>query len=175
MSQAEQLAVDTIKALAMDAVQKADSGHPGMPMGMADIAVVLWGRYLLVDPDDPEWPDRDRFVLSNGHGSMLLYSLLHLSGFPLTLDDLRNFRQWESHTAGHPEIDHRLGIEMTTGPLGQGFASGVGMAIAESHLRARLGADLVDHRTYGFVSDGDLMEGVSSEAASLAGHLGWAG
>ncbi len=170
-SPVEQLAVNTIKALAMDAVQKADSGHPGMPMGMADIAVVLWGRYLNVDPGDPEWPDRDRFVLSNGHGSMLLYSLLHLSGFPLTLDDLRNFRQWGSHTAGHPEIDHRLGIEMTTGPLGQGFATGVGMAIAEEHLRARLGADLVAHRTFGFVSDGDLMEGVSSEAASLAGHF----
>jgi transketolase len=168
----EQLAVNTIKALAMDAVQKADSGHPGMPMGMADIAVVLWGRYLKVDPEEPEWPDRDRFVLSNGHGSMLLYSMLHLSGFPLTLDDLRNFRQWGSHTAGHPEIDQRLGIEMTTGPLGQGFATGVGMAIAEAHLRARLGADLVDHRTFGFVSDGDLMEGVSSEAASLAGHFG---
>jgi transketolase len=168
----EQLAVNTIKALAMDAVQKADSGHPGMPMGMADIAVVLWGRYLNVDPGDPEWPDRDRFVLSNGHGSMLLYSMLHLSGFPLTLDDLRNFRQWGSHTAGHPEIDHRLGIEMTTGPLGQGFATGVGMAIAEAHLQARLGSDLVNHRTFGFVSDGDLMEGVSSEAASLAGHFG---
>lgn len=171
-SPVEQLAVNTIKALAMDAVQKADSGHPGMPMGMADIAVVLWGRYLNVDPDDPEWPDRDRFVLSNGHGSMLLYSLLHLSGFRVTLDDIRSFRQWGSHTAGHPEIDHRLGIEMTTGPLGQGFATGVGMAIAETHLRARLGADLVDHRTFGFVSDGDLMEGVSNEAASLAGHFG---
>jgi transketolase len=168
----EQLAVNTIKALAMDAVQKANSGHPGMPMGMADIAVVLWGRYLNVDPTDPEWPDRDRFVLSNGHGSMLLYSLLHLSGFPLTLDDLRNFRQWGTHTAGHPEIDHSLGIEMTTGPLGQGFATGVGMAIAETHLRARLGADLVDHKTFGFVSDGDLMEGVSNESASLAGHFG---
>lgn len=171
-SPVEQLAVNTIKALAMDAVQKADSGHPGMPMGMADIAVVLWGRYLNVDPGDPEWPDRDRFVLSNGHGSMLLYSLLHLSGFPVTLDDIRSFRQWGSHTAGHPEIDHRLGIEMTTGPLGQGFATGVGMAIAETHLRERLGADLVDHRTFGFVSDGDLMEGVSNEAASLAGHFG---
>jgi transketolase len=167
----EQLAVNTIKGLAMDAVQKANSGHPGMPMGMADIAVVLWSRYLRVDPDAPEWPDRDRFVLSNGHGSMLLYSLLHLSGFPLPLDELRNFRQWGSHTAGHPEIDQSRGIEMTTGPLGQGFATGVGMAIAEAHLRARLGADLVDHQTFGFVSDGDLMEGVSSEAASLAGHL----
>ncbi len=165
----EQLAVNTIKALAMDAVQAANSGHPGMPMGMADIAVTLWGRYLEVDPDHPEWPDRDRFVLSNGHGSMLLYSLLHLSGFPLGLEDLKNFRQWGYHTAGHPEIDHALGIEMTTGPLGQGFATGVGMALAEEHLRARLGSDLIDHRTYGFVSDGDLMEGISSESASLAG------
>lgn len=168
----EQLAVNTIKALAMDAVEAANSGHPGMPMGMADIAVVLWSKYLKVDPDNPEWPDRDRFVLSNGHGSMLLYSLLHLSGFPLSLDEIRNFRQWGSHTAGHPEIDHALGIEMTTGPLGQGFATGVGMAIAEEHLRARLGEDLVNHRTFGFVSDGDLMEGVSAEASSMAGHLG---
>ena len=168
----EQLAVNTIKALAMDAVQKANTGHPGMPMGMADIAVTLWSKHLNVDPDAPEWPDRDRFVLSNGHGSMLLYSMLHLSGFPLTLDDLRNFRQWGSHTAGHPERDNSLGIEMTTGPLGQGFATGMGMAIAETHLRARLGSDLVSHRTFGFVSDGDLMEGISSEAASLAGHLG---
>jgi transketolase len=168
----EQLAVNTIKALAMDAVQSANSGHPGMPMGMADIAVTLWSGFINVDPDNPEWPDRDRFVLSNGHGSMLLYSLLHLAGFGLSLDDLRNFRQWGSHTAGHPEIDHELGIEMTTGPLGQGFATGVGMAVAETHLRSRLGSDLVDHRTYGFVSDGDLMEGISSEAGSLAGHFG---
>jgi transketolase len=156
----------------MDAVQRANSGHPGMPMGMADIAVTLWSRFINVDPETPDWADRDRFVLSNGHGSMLLYSLLHLSGFPLSLDDLRDFRQWDSHTAGHPEIDHKLGIEMTTGPLGQGFATGVGMAIAERHLRARLGEDLVNHQTYGFVSDGDLMEGISSEAASLAGHFG---
>ncbi len=168
----EQLAVNTIKALAMDAVQKANSGHPGMPMGMADIAVTLWSRFLKVDPGRPDWPDRDRFVLSNGHGSMLLYSMLHLAGFPVSLDDLRSFRQWGSHTAGHPEIDHSLGIEMTTGPLGQGFATGVGMAVAEMHLRARLGEDLVDHRTFGFVSDGDLMEGVSAEAGSLAGRLG---
>ena len=172
MSSLEQLAVNTIKGLAMDAVQKANSGHPGMPMGMADIATVLWSRYLLVDPAAPEWIDRDRFVLSNGHGSMLLYSLLHLSGFPLGMDDLQNFRQWDSHTAGHPEIDHALGIETTTGPLGQGFGTGVGMAIAEAHLRARLGANLINHRTYGFVSDGDLQEGVSAETASLAGHLG---
>ena len=167
----EQLAVDTIRALAMDAVQKANSGHPGMPMGMADIAVTLWTRFLRVDPGHPEWPDRDRFVLSNGHGSMLLYSMLHLSGFPISLDDIRRFRQWGSHTAGHPEIAHELGIEMTTGPLGQGFAAGVGMALAETNLRARLGPDLVDHDTYGFVSDGDLMEGISSESASLAGHF----
>ena len=168
----ERLAVDTIKALAMDAVQKANSGHPGMPMGMAEIAVTLWSRFLKVDPDAPEWSDRDRFVVSNGHGSMLLYSMLHLCGFPLSMDDIRDFRQWESHTAGHPEINHGLGIEMTTGPLGQGFATGVGMAIAETHLRARLGEDLVNHRTFGFVSDGDLMEGVSAEAGSLAGKFG---
>jgi transketolase len=141
-------------------------------MGMAEIAVTLWSRFLKVDPTKPDWPDRDRFVLSNGHGSMLLYSMLHLCGFPLTMEDIRAFRQWESHTAGHPEIDHRLGIEMTTGPLGQGFATGVGMAIAEANLRARLGEDLVDHRTFGFVSDGDLMEGVSAEAGSLAGRFG---
>jgi transketolase len=169
---AEQLAVNTLKALAMDAVQKANSGHPGMPMGMADIAVTLWGKYLKVDPDHPEWPDRDRFVVSNGHGSMLLYSLLHLSGFPVSMDELKNFRQWRYHTAGHPEIDQALGIETTTGPLGQGFGTAIGMAVAEEHLRARLGRKLVDHRTYAFVSDGDLMEGISSEASSLAGHFG---
>jgi transketolase len=168
----EQLAVNTIKGLAMDAVEKANSGHPGMPMGMAEIAVVLWSKFLRVDPDAPEWPDRDRFVLSNGHGSMLLYSLLHLSGFPLSLDELRDFRQWGGHTAGHPEIAQSIGIETTTGPLGQGFGTGVGMAIAEAHLRARLSPELVDHRTFGFVSDGDLMEGISSEAGSIAGHLG---
>jgi transketolase len=169
---AEQLAVNTIKALAMDAVQKANSGHPGMPMGMADIAVTLWGKFLRVDPDHPEWPDRDRFIVSNGHGSMLLYSLLHLSGFPISMDELKNFRQWKYHTAGHPEIDQSVGIETTTGPLGQGFGTGVGLALAETHLRARLGEDLVSHRTFGLVSDGDLMEGISSEAASLAGHFG---
>jgi transketolase len=168
----EQLAVNTIKALAMDAVQKANSGHPGMPMGMADIAVVLWSRYLKVDPSSPTWLDRDRFVVSNGHGSMLLYSLLHLSGFPLTIDDLKAFRQLGGITAGHPERHPSVGIEVTTGPLGQGFGMGVGMALAEEHLRARFGPDLVDHRTYGFVSDGDLMEGLSAEASSLAGHLG---
>ncbi|UCG40737.1 MAG: transketolase [Acidimicrobiia bacterium] len=164
-------AVNAIKALSMDAVQRANSGHPGAPMGMADMAVVLTSRFLTVDPDDPTWADRDRLVLSNGHASMLLYSLLHLSGFPVSMDDLRSFRQWGSHTAGHPEIDHHLGIETTTGPLGQGFATGVGMAIAEAHLRDRFGPELVDHRTFAFVSDGDLMEGVAMEAASLAGHL----
>ncbi len=162
----------TIKGLSMDGVQRANSGHPGMPMGMADLATVLWTEFLEVDPDDPTWPDRDRFVLSNGHGSMLLYSLLHLAGFPLTLDDLKAFRQWGSHTAGHPEREPGLGIETTTGPLGQGFGTGIGMAIAEAHLRARLGSDLVDHRTFGFVSDGDLMEGISAESASLGGHFG---
>jgi len=167
----EQRATDALRILSIDAIQRANSGHPGMPMGMADIANVLWGRFLVVDPDDPGWEDRDRFVLSNGHGSMLLYSLLHLSGFPITMDDIRSFRQLGSVTAGHPEYDPALGIEMTTGPLGQGFATGVGMAIAEAHLRATFGADLVDHRTYGFLGDGDLMEGVTAEAASLAGHL----
>ena len=168
----EQQATDALRILSIDAVQRANSGHPGMPMGMADIAAVLWSRFLNVDPDDPTWDDRDRFVLSNGHGSMLLYSLLHLAGFPLSIDDLKYFRQLGSPTPGHPEHDPDRGIEMTTGPLGQGFATGIGMAIAEAHLRAVHGSDIVDHRTYGFVSDGDLMEGVSAEAASLAGHLG---
>ena len=167
----EQLAVDAVRMLSIDAVQQANSGHPGMPMGMADLAVVLWSQFFTVDPDDPEWDDRDRFVLSNGHGSMLLYAMQHLSGFPLTMDHIRNFRQWGYPTAGHPEVDPHLGIEVTTGPLGQGFGMGVGMAIAEEHLRANLGSSLVDHHTYGFVSDGDLMEGVAAEAASLAGHL----
>ena len=168
----EQLAVNTIKALAMDGVQRANSGHPGMPMGMADIATVLWSKHLLVDPAMPDWPDRDRFVLSNGHGSMLMYSLLHLAGFGLTMDDLKSFRRLGSRTPGHPEREPELGIEMTTGPLGQGFATGIGMALAEANLRRNFGADLVDHMTYAFVSDGDLMEGISSEAASFAGHLG---
>jgi transketolase len=169
---AEQLAADTIRALAMDAVERAHSGHPGMPMGMADIAVALWTGPLRVDPTDPTWPDRDRFVLSNGHGSMLLYSLLHLAGFPLAMADLEAFRQWGSRTPGHPERNPSLGIETTTGPLGQGFGTAVGMALAEAHLRAIFGPDLVDHHTYVFAGDGDLMEGISSEAASLAGHLG---
>ena len=171
MTTTEQLAADAIRILSIDAVQRANSGHPGAPMGMADMAVALWGSYLNVDPTHPEWPDRDRFVLSNGHASMLLYSLLHLCGFPLTMDAIRNFRQLGSPTAGHPEIDQEIGIETTTGPLGQGFATGVGMAIAEAQLRVRFGSDLVNHRVFGFVSDGDLMEGVAAEAASLAGHL----
>lgn len=168
----EQRAADTIRVLSVDAVEKANSGHPGMPMGMADIAVVLWSQFLNVDPTDPTWVDRDRFVLSNGHGSMLLYSLLHLSGFPITMDDLQHFRQWGSETPGHPEYAPHIGIETTTGPLGQGFGCAVGMALAEEHLRAVHGPELSNHRTYVFCGDGDLMEGVASEAASLAGHLG---
>ena len=167
----EQEAVNTIKCLGMDAVQKANSGHPGMVMGMADIATVLWHDVLKYDPKDPAWFDRDRVVVSNGHGSMLLYAMLHLSGTSLTLDDLKNFRQWHSPTAGHPEYGYAPGIETTTGPLGQGVANGVGMALAESHLRAKFGAELVNHHTYILCGDGCLMEGVASEAASLAGHL----
>jgi len=155
----------------MDAVQAANSGHPGMPMGMADVATVLFGKFLNFDPTDPAWPDRDRFVLSAGHGSMLLYALLHLTGYEgMTLEELKNFRQLGSRTAGHPEHGHAAGIETTTGPLGQGLANAVGMALAERQLRARFGADLVDHRTYVIASDGDLMEGISHEASSFAGH-----
>ncbi len=168
----EQRAVDTIRVLSMDAVEKANSGHPGMPMGMADIGFVIWSKFLNVDPSAPTWRDRDRFVVSNGHGSMLLYSLLHLSGFPISMDDIEHFRQWGYETAGHPEYNPHLGIETTTGPLGQGFATAVGMAIAEEHLRAVHGDDLTDHRTFVLCGDGDMMEGVTSEAASLAGHLG---
>jgi transketolase len=162
---------NTIKGLAMDAVQAADSGHPGMPMGMADAATVLWTRFLRFDPEAPDWADRDRFVLSAGHGSMLLYALLHLSGYDLPLDELKAFRQWGSKTPGHPEHGHTAGVETTTGPLGQGFGNAVGMALAERYLRETFGAELCDHWTYGICSDGDLMEGVASEAASLAGHL----
>ncbi len=172
MTEIDLLAANTIRVLSTDAVEKANSGHPGMPMGMADLAVVLWSKYLNVDPTDPTWPDRDRFVLSNGHGSMLLYSLLHLSGFPLSMEEIKNFRQWGYETAGHPEAHQAIGIETTTGPLGQGISTAVGMAIAEEHLRAVHGPDLTDHRTFVFCGDGDLMEGVASEAASLAGHLG---
>jgi transketolase len=170
----EQLAVNTIRILAIDAVQKANSGHPGLPMGAAPMAYVLWQRHLRHNPRDPHWPNRDRFVLSAGHGSMLLYCLLHLTGYDLTMADLQAFRQWESRTPGHPETLLTPGVEATTGPLGQGTANAVGMAIAErslSHRFNRPGHTLVDHRTYAIVSDGDLMEGISGEAASLAGHL----
>ena len=163
---------NAIRALAMDAVEKAKSGHPGMPMGMADVATVLFTRFLKFDAAAPDWPDRDRFVLSAGHGSMLLYALLHLTGYPdMTMDEIRNFRQLGSRTAGHPEYGHAPGIETTTGPLGQGLANAVGMALAERLLNARLGDDIVSHYTYVLASDGDLMEGISHEAISLAGHL----
>ena len=174
-SNLDQLCVNTIRTLAMDGVQKANSGHPGMPMGMADAAYVLWTQFLKHNPADPTWADRDRFVLSAGHGSMLLYSLLYLTGYNLPLEQLKQFRQWESLTPGHPEYGDTPGVETTTGPLGQGFATGVGMALAERLLAARLnrpGFEVVGHHTYGIVSDGDLMEGISHEAASLAGHLG---
>jgi len=164
---------NAIRALAMDAVEQAKSGHPGMPMGMADAATVLFTQFLRFDPNAPDWPDRDRFVLSAGHGSMLLYALLYLTGYAaMTLDELKRFRQLGSRTAGHPERGHAGGIETTTGPLGQGFGNSVGMALAERLLAAEFGDEIVDHRTYVLASDGDLMEGVSHEAASLAGHLG---
>src|SRR5215471_1305325 len=164
---------DALRALAMDAVEQAKSGHPGMPMGMADAATVLFTQFLRFDPEAPDWPDRDRFVLSAGHGSMLLYALLHLTGYPdMTLDELKRFRQLGSRTAGHPESGHASGIETTTGPLGQGLGNSVGMAIAERLLAAEFSDAVVDHRTYVIASDGDLMEGISHEAASLAGHLG---
>jgi transketolase len=173
----EELCVNTIRFLAVDAVEKAKSGHPGTPMGMADMAFVIWTEFLRHDPLDPHWKNRDRFVLSAGHASMLLYSLLHLTSYPeMTLDELKNFRQWGSRTAGHPEYGHAAGIEVTTGPLGQGFANGVGMGLAAKMMAARFDTDgafqPVDHYIYTICSDGDLMEGISSEAASLAGHLG---
>ena len=162
---------DAIRVLAMDAVEAANSGHPGMPMGMADVATVLWSRFLKFDAAAPDWPDRDRFVLSNGHGSMLQYALLHLTGFGLTLEDLKGFRQLGSLTPGHPEHRHTAGVETTTGPLGQGLATAVGMAMGERAMAARFGADLVDHRTWVVAGDGDLMEGISHEAIHLAGRL----
>ncbi|MFQ5569775.1 MAG: transketolase [Rhodothermales bacterium] len=171
----DELTINTIRFLAVDAVQRANSGHPGMPMGAAPMAYALWHRHLKHNPKDPAWPDRDRFILSAGHGSMLLYALLHLTGYDLSLEDLRDFRQFGSKTPGHPENFITPGVETTTGPLGQGFANGVGMAVAERFLAAHFnqpGFPLFDHHTYAIVSDGDLMEGVTHEAASLAGHLG---
>ena len=170
----DQLAINTIRTLSIDAVQKANSGHPGLPLDAAPMAYVLWTRFLRHNPRNPKWPDRDRFAFSAGHGSMLLYSLLYLTGYDLSLEDIKNFRQWGSRTPGHPEYRLTPGVELTTGPLGQGFANGVGLAIAEAHLAAAYnqpGHTIVDHRTFGIVSDGDLMEGVAYEAASIAGHL----
>jgi len=169
------LCVNTIRMLSVDAVEKAKSGHPGAPMGLAAVAYVLWTRFLKHNPQNPSWPDRDRFVLSAGHGSMLLYSMLHLTGYKdISLEQIKQFRQWGSRTPGHPERELAAGVEVTTGPLGQGFGNGVGMAIAEAYLAARYnrpGFGMIDHFTYAIVSDGDLMEGVAAEAASLAGHL----
>ncbi|HET9221772.1 MAG TPA: transketolase, partial [Roseiflexaceae bacterium] len=170
----DQLAINTIRMLSIDGVQQANSGHPGLPLGAAPMAYVLWTRFLRFDPQDPHWPDHDRFVLSAGHGSMLLYSLLHLTGYDLPLEEIKRFRQWGSKTPGHPESHLTPGVEVSTGPLGQGFGNGVGMAIAEAFLAAtynRPGHNPIDHYTYAIVSDGDLMEGVAAEAASLAGHL----
>ncbi len=170
----DQLCVNTIRTLAIDGVQKANSGHPGLPMGMADAAYVLWTQFLRYNPKNPDWPNRDRFVLSAGHGSMLLYSLLHLTGYDLPLEQLKQFRQWDSLTPGHPEYGLTPGVETSTGPLGQGFANGLGMAIAEAFLAAtfnRPGFEIVNHYTYAICSDGDLMEGISHEAASMAGHM----
>ncbi|MDA1062699.1 MAG: transketolase, partial [Chloroflexi bacterium] len=171
----DELCINTIRTLSMDAVQQANSGHPGTPMGAATMAYTLWTRFLRHNPANPDWPDRDRFVLSPGHASMLLYSLLHLTGYDLPLEELKRFRQWGSRTPGHPEYGHTPGVELTTGPLGAGFAMGVGMAIAERFLAEHFNhpdVTIIDHHVYGIVSDGDLMEGVASEAASLAGTLG---
>ncbi len=170
----DQLCINTIRTLAIDAVQKANSGHPGLPLGAAPMAYVLWTRFLRHNPKNPKWENRDRFLLSAGHGSMLLYALLHLTGYDLSLDELKNFRQWGSQTPGHPEYGLAPGVEITTGPLGQGFANGVGMAMGAAHLGAKFNKpdfSLIDHYVYAIVSDGDLMEGVAAEAASLAGHL----
>jgi transketolase len=172
MTDLEQRGINVIRGLAIDAVQKANSGHPGTPLALAPLAHVLFTRIMRYDASAPDWPDRDRFVLSNGHASMLLYAMLYLTGFGLTLDEIRAFRQWGSPTAGHPEYGHAAGIEVTTGPLGQGFANGVGIALAEANLRARFGPAVTDHHVFAIAGDGCLEEGVSHEAASLAGHLG---
>ncbi len=174
MTDLQARSINTIRFLAADGVQQANSGHPGLPMAMAPVAYALWTEHMKFNPQDPGWPDRDRFILSAGHGSMLLYAMLHLTGYDLGLDELKRFRQLGSKTPGHPEYGIAPGIETTTGPLGQGFATGVGMAIAADHLAAtynKEGFPLVDHHIFAIVSDGDLMEGVASEAASLAGHL----
>ena len=168
----DHLCVNTIRTLSMDAVQAANSGHPGMPMGMADVAFVLWTKFLKHNPKNPQWFDRDRFILSAGHGSMLLYSLLQLTGYELSLEEIKNFRQLGSITPGHPEFGMTPGVETTTGPLGQGFGTGVGMAMAERFIASIFNKDdttFIDHFTYAIVSDGDLMEGISHESASLAG------
>ncbi|MCC6256596.1 MAG: transketolase, partial [Ignavibacteriaceae bacterium] len=168
----ELLSINTIRTLAIDAVQKAKSGHPGMPLGMAPIAYALYYKAMKHNPSNPKWLNRDRFVLSPGHGCMLLYSILHLTGYKVSLDDLKNFRQWGSKTPGHPELGHTDGVETTTGPLGQGFATAIGMAIARDYLAALFNKDdnkIIDHGIWGICSDGDLMEGISHEAASLAG------
>ena len=173
-TQLDQQCSNALRVLAMDGVQKANSGHPGMPMGMADVAYTLWTRHLKHNPSNPLWPNRDRFILSAGHGSMLIYSLLYLTGYPLSLDDLKKFRQWESKTPGHPEYDPEIGVETTTGPLGQGFATGIGMAVAQKHLASLFNKPdfpLFDNWIYAIVSDGDMMEGITHEAASIAGHL----
>ncbi|HEX2038909.1 MAG TPA: transketolase [Acidimicrobiales bacterium] len=168
----EQLGINVVRGLSMDAPQAANSGHPGTAMALAPLAHVLFTRVMKHDPSEPDWPDRDRFVLSAGHASILLYSMLYLTGYGLELDDIKAFRQWGSHTPGHPEVHHTKGVEVTTGPLGQGFANGVGMGVAERYLRARFGPDVCDHHTFVICSDGDVQEGISHEAASLAGHLG---
>jgi transketolase len=170
----ENKCINAIRFLSADTVQQANSGHPGLPMGAAAMAYTLWSRHLRHNPHNPQWENRDRFILSGGHGSALLYSLLHLTGYKVSLDELKRFRQWGSLTPGHPEFGLTPGVDTTTGPLGQGFANGVGMAIAETHLAAEFNTQnhtIVDHYTYAIVTDGDLMEGISSEAASLAGHL----
>ena len=159
----------SIRVLSAASVEKANSGHPGMPMGMAEVGTVLFGKILKISNKNPDWINRDRFVLSAGHGSMLLYSLLHFNGYDISMEDIKKFRQLDSKTAGHPEVDTSLGIDITTGPLGQGFATGVGLALAESYLAEIFGKDVIDHYVYGIVSDGDLMEGISFEAAELAG------
>jgi transketolase len=175
LSEIDELCIQTIRFLSIDAVQKANSGHPGMPMGMAPAAYILWTKHLRYNPANPQWETRDRFVLSAGHGCMLLYSLLHLTGYPFSLEELKNFRQWASKTPGHPERRPELGIEVTTGPLGQGISNAVGMAIAEKFLASyfnRNGFPVIDYKIYVIAGDGDLQEGVSAEASSLAGHLG---